>query len=344
MPPLRFLAIAATLCAALAPLQPGRIDAPTRARLPVVISHRGASGDRPEHTLASYSYAVAAGADYIEPDLVSSKDGVLIARHENEIGGTTDVAEKFPERRRSDVIDGERITGWFTEDFTLAELKTLRANERIASRSHSFDGQFEIPTFDEVLDQAIRLGRERGRPVGVYPETKHPSHFRRIGLPIEEKMLASLRRVGWYDATAPVFIQSFEIGNLIRLRPITSLRLVQLVNVSGSPPDSAAVSFASMQSPAGLARVRRYADGIGAAKELVLRPAAADSTPVQSSLVRDAHAAGLLVHVWTIRSDRPFLPTMWRGDQAAEVRAFAAAGVDGLFTDFPGNAVKVLRP
>ena len=242
------------------------------------------------------------------------------------------------------MIDGERITGWFTEDFTLAELKTLRAKERLASRGHSFDGQFEIPTFDEVLGLAVRLGRERGRPVGVYPETKHPSHFRRIGLPIEEKMLASLRRVGWYRRTAPVFIQSFEIGNLLQLRPMTSLRLMQLVNVSGSPPDSAPVTFASMQTPAGLARVRQYADGIGAAKELVLGPAPADSTPMQSTLVTDAHAAGLLVHVWTIRSDRPFLPVMWRGDQAAEVRAFAAAGVDGLFTDFPGNAVKALRP
>jgi glycerophosphoryl diester phosphodiesterase len=343
MTPHRFLMTSA-MCIAFAPLQPAQIDVPTRGRLPIIIGHRGASGDRPEHTLASYTVAVAAGADYIEPDLVSTRDGILIARHENEIGGTTDVAAKFPERKRSAVIDGESITGWFTEDFTLAELRTLRARERITTRGHTFDGQFGIPTFDEVLDLAVRLGRERGRPVGVYPETKHPSHFRRIGLPIEEKMLASLRRVGWVDRTAPVFIQSFEIGNLIRLRPATSLRLVQLVNVSGSPPDSAAVTFASMQTPTGLARVRLYADGIGAGKELVLRQSAADSTPVPSTLVRDAHAARLLVHVWTIRSDPPFLPTMWRGDQAAEVRAFTKAGVDGLFTDFPGNAVKVLRP
>ncbi len=343
MTALRYL-LPSAICVAFAPLQPARLDVPTGGRLPIIIGHRGASGERPEHTLASYSVAVAAGADYIEPDLVSTRDGVLIARHENEIGGTTDVAEKFPERKRDAVIDGESITGWFTEDFTLAELRTLRAKERIATRGHSFDGQYGIPTFDEVLDLAVRLGRERGRPVGVYPETKHPSYFRRIGLPIEEKMLLSLRRVGWVNRTAPVFIQSFEIGNLIRLRPATSLRLVQLVNVSGSPPDSAAVTFASMQTRAGLARVRRYADGIGAGKELVLRPSAMDSTPVQSTLVRDAHAARLLVHVWTIRSDQPFLPSMWKGDPAAEVQAFARAGVDGVFTDFPANAVKVLRP
>ncbi len=342
MPSRRFL-FRSAMVVALAPLQPARVDAPTGAPLPIVIAHRGASGDRPEHTIASYTVAVEAGADYIEPDLVSTKDGVLIARHENEIGGTTDVAVKFPERQRSTVIDGERITGWFTEDFTLAELKTLRAKERLSTRGHSFDGQFEIPTFDEVLDLAVRLGRERRRPVGVYPETKHPSHFRRIGVPLEEKMLASLRRVGWADRSAPVFIQSFEIGNLVRLRPKTSIRLMQLVNVGGSPPDSSAVTFASMQTPQGLSRVRRYADGIGAGKELVLRPGPDGTAPVLSSLVRDAHAADLLVHVWTIRRDAPFLPAMWHGDPSAEVKAFAEAGVDGLFTDFPGSAVTVLR-
>ncbi|MDZ7630180.1 MAG: glycerophosphodiester phosphodiesterase [Gemmatimonadaceae bacterium] len=340
---LRYAASAALV--ASTPLwQPARLDAPTRAPLPIVIGHRGASGDRPEHTLESYAYAVSVGADYIEPDLVSTKDGVLVARHENEIGGTTDVAQKFADRKRTQVIDGDTISGWWTEDFTLAELKTLRARERIASRGHTFDGQFEIPTFDEVLNLAVRLGRERGRAVGVYPETKHPSHFRRIGLSLEEKMLASLRRVGWDKRTSPVFVQSFEIGNLVRLRPMTRLRIVQLVNVAGAPPDSAAVTYASMQTPAGLQRVRRYADGIGAAKELILRRGADGQPTAPTPLVRDAHAAGLLVHIWTLRSDPPFLPAMWAGDAAAEVRAFARAGVDGLFTDFPANAITTLRP
>ncbi len=341
MPPLRHSALLALL--AILPLQATRTDAPTRAPLPIIIGHRGASGDRPEHTLESYAFAVSVGADYIEPDLVSTKDGVLVARHENEISGTTDVAQKFPARKRAQVIDGDSITGWWTEDFTLAELKTLRARERIATRGHGFDGQFEIPTFDEVLHLAQRLGRERGRAVGVYPETKHSSHFRRIGLPLEEKLLASLRRVGWNRRSAPVFIQSFEVGNLARLRPLTTVRLAQLVNRGGSPPDSAALTYASMQTPAGLRRVRRYADGIGVAKELIIA-AGADSAPARAtSLVRDAHAAGLLVHIWTLRRDAPFLPKMWRGDDAAELRAFVRAGVDGVFTDFPASAVAVLR-
>ncbi len=326
------------------PMSAVPIDAPTRGTLPVIIAHRGASGDRPEETLAAYTLASRRGADYIEPDLVATKDGILVARHENEIGGTTDVAQKFPERRRLGSIDGDSVTGWWTEDFTLTELKTLRARERIASRSHSYDGQFEVATFDEVLDLAVRLGRERGRPLGVYPETKHAAYFRRIGLPLEEKLVASLKRVGWSRKSAPVFIQSFEIKSLIRLRPMTTVRLIQLVNVTTAPPDSAEVTFVAMQSPAGLRKLHRYADGIGVAKELIM-VAGADSLPGKAtSLVRDAHAAGLLVHIWTIRSDAPFLPTMWHGDQAAEVRFFAKAGIDGLFTDFPGNAVKVLRP
>ncbi len=320
-----------------------RVDVPTRAPLPVIIGHRGASGDRPEHTLESYALAVAVGADYIEPDLVSTKDGILVARHENEIGGTTDVERKYPDRRRTQVIDGDTIQGWWTEDFTLAELKTLRARERIASRGHTYDGQFEIPTFDEVLDLARRLGRERGRPVGVYPETKHPTHFRRIGLPLEPRLIASLRRVGWDRRSAPVFIQSFEIGNLVRLRPLTTVRLVQLVNTTNSPPDSAAITFASMQTAAGLRRVRRYADAIGVAKELIISAGPDGSPSRPTALVRAAHEAGLLVHIWTIRSDRPFLPAMWKDDEAAELRAFAAAGVDGVFTDFPANAVRALR-
>jgi glycerophosphoryl diester phosphodiesterase len=333
---------AAAALIALPGAAPG-VDGPTRAPLPVIIGHRGASGDRPEETLECYALAVSMGADYIEPDLVSTKDGVLVARHENEIGGTTDVASKFPGRRRLGTIDGDTVTGWFTEDFTLAEIKTLRARERIASRGHGYDGQFQVATFDEILDLAARLGRERGRAVGVYPETKHAAHFRRIGLPLEETLVASLRRVGWDRRNAPVFVQSFEIKSLLRLRPLTTVRLIQLVNVTSHPPDSAEITFRAMQTPAGLRRVRRYADGIGAAKELILDAAPDGSVGAPTTLVRDAHAAGLLVHIWTIRSDAPFLPAMWHGDEAAEVKKFAALGVDGLFTDFPANAVKALR-
>jgi len=339
---LRTACIAAA-CGTLPTSLAAPVDRPTGAPLPVIIAHRGASGDRPEHTLASYALAISVGADYIEPDLVSTKDGVLVARHENEIGGTTDVATKFADRRRAQVIDGDSISGWWTEDFTLAELKTLRASERLASRGHSYDGQFEVPTFDEILNLARRAGRERGRAVGVYPETKHAAHFRAIGLPLEEKLVASLQRVGWNRRNAPVFIQSFEIRSLMRLRPMTRVRLVQLLSASQSPPDSAGVTFADMRTPAGLRGVRRYADGIGAAKELILYKGPDGSVGTPSALVRDAHAAGLLVHIWTIRRDAPFLPAMWQGDAAAELRAFKATGVDGIFTDFPAQADSVLR-
>jgi len=340
---LRF-SIAALMALCTPALQPTPTDAPTRAPLPVIIGHRGASGDRPEHTLASYALAIDAGADYIEPDLVSTKDGVLIARHENEIGTTTDVAQKFPERMRQGTIDADTVTGWWTEDFTLVELKTLRAKERLASRGHTFDGQFDIPTFDEVLALAIQRGRDRGRAVGVYPETKHAAYFRGIRLPLEEALLASLRRVGWTQHSSPVFIQSFEINSLRRLRPLTQVRLVQLISPVGTTPDSAGLTYQSMLTSGGLQRVRAYADGIGAEKRLVL-PIEVDGAIGQATaLVADAHAAGLLVHIWTLRSDAPFLPDAWKGDAAAEVRAFRDAAVDGVFTDFPANAVRTLRP
>ena len=198
--------------------------------VPLIIGHRGASGHRPEHTLESYRLAVQMGADFIEPDLVSTSDGILIARHENEIGGTTDAADRFPDRKRTKTIDGQSITGWFTEDFTLAEIKTLRARERLAFRSHEFDGRFDVPTFDEVIELAEKLRTASGGLVGIYPETKHPTYFRGIGLPLEERLLASLRKHGWNDRKAPVFIQSFEAGNLRELRKETTLRLIQLLS------------------------------------------------------------------------------------------------------------------
>ncbi len=310
---------------------------------PLVIAHRGASGHRPEHTLEAYALAVEQGADYIEPDLVSTRDGVLVARHENEIGGTTDVADRFPERRTTKTIDGEPVTGWFTEDFTLAELRTLRARERLPFRDTSYDGRFLVPTFDEVLALADSLGRARGRVVGVYPETKHPTYFRELGLPLEEPLLAALDRIGWNRADAPVFIQSFETGNLARLRERTPVRLIQLAAADGAPYDLARAGdprrYADLLTPDGLAQVAAYAAGIGVQTPLV--QGGAVGAPA-TALVADAHAAGLLVHVWTLRSEPRFLGARYAGDPAAEVRELAALGVDGFFADFPDVAVRAL--
>jgi glycerophosphoryl diester phosphodiesterase len=295
---------------------------------PIIIGHRGASGHRPEHTLAGYRLAAEMGADYIEPDLVSTKDGVLIARHENEIGGTTDVATKFPDRERTKAIDGMSVTGWFTEDFTLAEIKTLRARERLEFRSHAWDEQFEVPTFDDVIELAQKLGKELGRPIGVYPETKHPTYFRSIGLPLEDRMLASLGRHGWNADDAPVFIQSFET-NLREIRPKTKVKLIQLLE--GKVPTDAE-----------LRTIKSYADGIGPNTRLVI-PAKADGTLLTpTDLVARAHAIGLLVHVWTLRAEPVFLSPSYRGDFGAEFRQFRDLGVDGIFTDFPDAAMRAL--
>jgi glycerophosphoryl diester phosphodiesterase len=297
----------------------------------LIIAHRGASGHRPEHTIESYTVGIAMGADYIEPDLVATKDGVLIARHENEIGGTTDVAEKFPARRTTKTIDGQSITGWFTEDFTLAEIRTLRAKERLPFRSHERDGVYPVPTFDEVIALADAKSKETGRTIGVYPETKHPTYFRSIGLPLEPPLLATLAKHGKRDRTAPVFIQSFEADNLKLLRPQTALRLVLLLDATASV------------SPARLAEIRTFADGIGPNSRLIV-PANADGTLREpTTLVADAHTAGLLVHVWTLRSEPAFLSPSYGGDPLKEYRQFAALGVDGIFGDFPDVAFAALR-
>jgi glycerophosphoryl diester phosphodiesterase len=295
---------------------------------PLIIAHRGASAHRPEHTLEAYRLAVDMGADYIEPDLVSTKDGVLVARHENEIGGTTDVADRFPGRKRTASVDGQSITGWFTEDFTLAEIKTLRARERLAFRSHAYDGQFQVPTFDEVIALAQELGAARGRPVGIYPETKHPTHFRSIRLPLEEPLLAALEKYGWNRRDAPVFIQSFEQGNLRDLRQKTQVRLVQLT------------SGAQMVAGDGLRRIAEYADGIGAEKRLVAPVNSDGSLGPPTDLVTRAHAAGLVVHVWTIRVEPQFLPAGYKGRPESEFEQFRQLGVDGVFTDSPDVAAK----
>jgi glycerophosphoryl diester phosphodiesterase len=324
-----FLALGGLAAAGYSPVSDG---GSTPGARPLVIGHRGASGHRPEHTLESYRLAAEMGADFIEPDLVSTKDGVLIARHENDISGTTDVADRFPDRKRTKTVDGQSITGWFTEDFTLAEIKTLRARERLAFRSHAYDGQFQIPTFDEIIDLAQQLGKARGRPVGIYPETKHPTYFRGIGLPLEEKLLASLEKHGWNGRESPVFIQSFEQGNLRELRKKTTVRLIQLV------------SNASMVDDAGLKDIATYADGIGPEKRLVVPVGVDGSLQSPTNLVERAHRAGLLVHVWTIRIEKEFLPAGYHGDVKKEFEQFRALGVDGVFTDFPDLAVGVYGP
>lgn len=320
---------------------------------PLLIGHRGASGHLPEHTLPAYALAVLQGADFIEPDLVMTRDGVLVARHENEIGGTTDVAAhpEFAARRRTQSIDGVAVTGWFTEDFTLAELKTLRARERIPQLrpdNARHDGQFEVPTFAEVLDwlaQVNAIRTQAGLPaVGVYPETKHPSHFAAQGLALEPPLLAALR-TGLRGA--PVYIQSFEVGNLRALRAQCDYPLVQLMAVEDGPWDVRAqgLTYAAMATAAGLRDVARYATAIGAQKEMLLREADAGAL-VPTGVVAAAHAAGLAVHGWTFRAENVFLPAALRrgtapeshGDLAAEIAAHVAAGIDGLFSDHPDLA------
>ena len=298
---------------------------------PLIIGHRGASGYRPEHTRESYRLAAEMGADFIEPDLVSTRDGVLIARHENEIGGTTDVADRFADRKTTKTIDGKSVTGWFTEDFTLAEIRTLRARERLAFRSHAYDGQFQVPTFDEVIALAQEVAQRLHRSIGIYPETKHPTYFRGIGLPLEEKLVASLDAHGWNRRDAPVFIQSFEAANLRELRQKTPVRLIQLG------------ATAAMFDDAGLKAIAAYADGIGAEKSLVIPVGADGRIGSPTDLVARAHAARLLVHVWTIRIDREFLPAAYAGKPEAEFQRFRDLRVDGIFTDFPDVAVRAFR-
>ena len=327
------------------------------APLPIVIGHRGASGYRPEHTLASYELAIEVGADYIEPDLVSTKDHVLVARHENDITATTNVADhtEFADRRTTKMIDGIAVTGWFTEDFTLAELKTLRAKERLPDvrpANTAFDGLYQIPTFQEVIDLAKQAR------VGIYPETKHPTYFRTIGLPLEEPLVQALGANGYRGRNAPVFIQSFEVGNLQRLNRMTNVQLVQLIDATGKPYDFVVAgdprTYADLVTPAGLAEIATYADGIGANKNLIVPRDAQNRLMAPTTLVQDAHQAGLLLHPWTFRRENTFLPEDFRqgnpaspvylqatGDFPAELRLFYKLGVDGLFSDNPDVAVAV---
>lgn len=320
---------------------------------PIVIAHRGASGYLPEHTLEGYELAVRQGADYIEPDLVPTKDGHLVARHENDISETTNVANhpEFASRKTTKIVDGRSITGWFTEDFTLPELKTLRARGRNRA-SRAYDGRFQIVTFEEVLRSVRAWEKQYKRTIGVYPETKHPSYFRRLGHPIEEPMLSILSRFGYGGADAPVFIQSFEVGNLQRLKTLTEIPLVQLVDDSGAPQDWVEAgrkeTYADMVRPAGLADVAAYAQAVSPYKLMLIRRKQDGSLGANTGLIEAAHAAGLKVHSWTFRSENQYLPPALRsstdpdgnGELSQEVRAYFEAGLDGVFSNMPDQAVK----
>lgn len=326
-----------------------------RADKPLIIGHRGACAYRPEHTLASYRLAIALGADYIEPDLVSTRDGVLVCRHENEISGTTNVGThpEFSDRLTTKVVDGRAVMGWFSEDFTVAELKTLRARERLPAlrpASSRHDGQHAVATFDEVLALVERESRRRGEVIGVYPEIKHPSYFDALGLPLQPALVADLRRHHLDRPNAEVLVQSFEPTALRELSTQTSVRLIQLIDSSGAPHDLTVAgdprSYVDLASPSGLREISTYATGVGTHKDLVLPRSVDGFVLAPTSLVGDAHAAGLSVHVWTLRNENRFLPyDDWSGsnpdscgDAIAEARRFFEHGVDGVFADAPETA------
>lgn len=318
---------------------------PAAAQDMLVIAHRGASAERPEHTLAAYERAIDEGADYIEPDLVATKDLVLVSRHENELSATTDVAtrEEFEDRRRDKTIDGRLVAGWFAEDFTLAELQTLRAKERIPTlrpANARFDGLYQVTTLADIVKLVRAKEAETGRRIGLYPELKHPTFMLQSeGIDLVDLLLRDFRQLGITPAD-PVFIQSFEIAPLQRLRTrAPGFKHVLLVEPLGGPADEPALRYAEMVTPTGLAEVAKYADVVGAHIAMVLGP---DGTP--TSLVADARAAGLQVHAWTIRPENEFLPAMLRtgddpkGKGCGDVKLAAmlkAAGVAGVFSDGP---------
>ncbi len=346
----------------------------------LVIGHRGAAGYLPDHTLEGYKKAIEMGADFIEPDLVATKDGVLVARHEPNITGTTDVAQRpeFASRKTQKMVDGVKEEGWFASDFTLAEIKTLRAIQPLSDRDQSFNGKFQIPTFDEVLDLAKAEGSKAGRTVGVYPETKHPTYHANLGLPLEDRLLATLAKYGYTSKGSPVIVQSFEVSNLKYLRTKTAVRLVQLVDADGVNADGSislvapydkpydfavagdARTFASLLSPAGLKEVKTYADGVGPWKPYLIASKQVDANQdgkpddlngdgkiderdrvmmAPTDVVKNAHEVGLFVHAYTFRSEAKRLASDFKGNPKAEYRLFYQLGVDGVFSDFADHAL-----
>ena len=318
---------------------------------PLIIGHRGASGERPESTLMAFKLAIAEGADFIEPDLVLTKDGHFVVRHENEISQTTDVAlhPEFESRLTTRQIQGQGVSGWFTEDFTLEELKTLRCRERLPKlrpESAKFDRQEAIPTYQEVLDLAKSESARLKRLIGTYPEMKHPSYFASIGLPMEARLADILKKNDLDSPTAPVFIQCFDVLPLKTIMPLCKAPRVQLVSPAGGPTDVTLV-YRNMVSAEGLKTIATYANGVGPEYTMVIPTVDGDLGPA-TAVVKDAHAAGLVVHPWTVRAENSFLPPKRRigiepsahGDVDAVYKALYAAGIDGLFSDFPALAVK----
>lgn len=318
------------------PRQVNLLEVPRAATLsgqrPIVIAHRGASGYLPEHTLAAYERAIEMGADFIEPDLVPTKDGVLVARHENEISGTTDVAAKFPERKTTKTVDGHTTSGWFTEDFTWAELKTLRAKERLGFRDQSNNGKYPIPSFQEILALVKKTTARSGRPLGVYPELKHPSYFTSIGLPLEERVLEELKRAGFRPEKKPVYIQCFEADSLKKLRAVSSWKLVLLL-------ERGDLTWQPLTEKR-LQEIRTFADGIGPDKRMLLPKNIFGSLSNPTDLVELAHKVGLVVHPYTFRSDKSYLAAAYGENPDFEYFDAFRLGVDGVFSDFTDHAVR----
>ncbi|MGW5010065.1 glycerophosphodiester phosphodiesterase [Streptomyces parvulus] len=326
--------------------------------VPTVIGHRGASGYRPEHTFGSYELALDMGADIVEAgDLVPTRDGHLVCRHEPEIGGTTDVAghPEFADRKRTKLLDGVSTTGWFTEDFTLAELKTLRATERIpANRPHNslYDGRWEIPTFEEVLRWQNEQTRRRGRQVWIYPELKHPTYFRKLGLGTEERLARLLRKYGKDRGNSPVIVQSFEPTSIQRMNRLVGNPLAVLLSGANTRPwdfveTGDPRTTADLVTPKGLREIASYAQGIGPTLDLIIPRDSGGRLTEPTTLVRDAHRAGLVLHPYTMRNENPFLPAEFRkgtdpdayGDAFGAFRTYFATGIDGIFTDNPDTGV-----
>ncbi|MER6215893.1 glycerophosphodiester phosphodiesterase [Streptomyces sp. NPDC001674] len=333
--------------------------------VPLVIGHRGSSGYRPEHTLGSYQLALDLGADVVEQDLVPTKDGHLVCRHENEIGGTTDVADhpEFAGRRTTKTVDGVSVTGWFTEDFTLAELRTLRAKERIPAirqRNTLYDGRWPVPTFEEVLRWADREGKRRGKQVWLHVETKHPTYFRGLGLGLEEPLAALLRRYGRDGRNAAVFLQSFEPSSIQRLSRLVSAPRVVLLSAAKTRPWDFEVAkdprtVADLVTPEGLKWIAGFAQGIGPTLDLIVPRTADGKLAAPTTLVRDAHARGLVLHPYTARNENTFLPAEYRkgtdpnayGDAFGAFKRYFELGIDAIFTDNPDTgllAAEAFRP
>ena len=326
-------------------------------KTPLMIAHRGASGERPESTLLAFRQAIAEGADFIEPDLEMTKDGHLVVRHENEISQTTDVAKRpeFAARKTTKTVDAQQVTGWFTEDFTLAELKTLTCRERLPDlrpASAKFDGQAPILTFQEVIDIARAGSIKAGRVIGVYPEMKHPTYFASIGLPLEERLAQAIRTNGYDSPAAAIFVQCFETGALKTFGRYSRARRVMLLDKDGGPADQPTLRYADMVTPDALKAIRSFADAIGPNQGLVL-DLDAEPIPADTGLVKAAHDTGLLVHSWTARRENAFLPRHLQkgdakradfarspGDIHGLLMALYMTGVDGVFSDFPALAVK----